>query len=394
MRLSKEQLQKVKDNYGVDRLWSWSMVNTFMTSPYEYYLKYVKRIPEDLQNCVYGTMGTIAHNTLEKLYNNEIEFDKLDEEFSDGWLSAVTISDLKFDRNDEEHNKKLADSYYANLKHFFSHHNVIPYKVLTERFVTTKINDYVLQGYIDAVFTDNDNNYNIIDFKTSSIFKGKTLDEHSGQLTVYALGLIQVGIPIDRIKIAFNFLKYVTIEYSQKNGTIKTRDVERSKIGEALQSNTKMWLKANNYSEKEIEDYLKQLLDENSISVLPVEIQKKYMITDCYVYIPLTEQLIERWKDTITLNIKDILTREKDYQESDNDKCFYDTEENVKAQSYYFATLSGYSANLHKPYKDYLDKLEASKNGGDMFGGVGNGIEETVNTKTSNSIDLSWLDEI
>ena len=43
-RLSKEQLTVLMKKENVTRLWSWSKVNTFLTSKYEYFLKYIKHI--------------------------------------------------------------------------------------------------------------------------------------------------------------------------------------------------------------------------------------------------------------------------------------------------------------------------------------------------------------
>lgn len=40
-RLTYEELEKIKKEYNVSRLYSWSRVNCFMTSMWEYYLKYV-----------------------------------------------------------------------------------------------------------------------------------------------------------------------------------------------------------------------------------------------------------------------------------------------------------------------------------------------------------------
>ena len=59
-RLSKEELNKIKEQYGVDELFSWSKVNTFMTSPYEYYLKYIGNdmdIYNAIRNHVFGRIG-------------------------------------------------------------------------------------------------------------------------------------------------------------------------------------------------------------------------------------------------------------------------------------------------------------------------------------------------
>ena len=399
MRLSKDELEKVKKQYGVDRLFSWSMINTFMTSKYEYLLKYILHTPEDRQDCIYTTTGTISHDILEKLYTGQIQYADMDEQFEDGWVMAVDIANLKFDRNDEEHNKKLADKYYADLKHFFKNHTPIECKTITEQFIVTKIGDYALQGYIDIIFKTSDEVYNIIDFKTSSIYKSKTLEEKSGQLCVYCMGLMQKGVPIDKIRIGFNFLKYVTVEYTQANGTIKTRDIERCEFGEKLQSNAKVWLKKLGYEDK-VDEYLKDLIDLNDISALPEDVQAKYKITDCYVYIPLTQKLLDKWVDTITATIKDILWREKEYAKSENELLFYDSEDEVKKESYYFATLCSYSPLLHKPYADYLSKLEEAKNGTDLFSGVGT-LTDSKDSKplhhsnsVTDNVDLSWLDDI
>lgn len=397
-RLSTEELNDIKEKYNVSRLWSWSRVNTFITSPYEYMLKYVKHVTEDRQDCAYTTLGSLAHDTIDVLYEGEIKYEDMIDQFEDGWLTAIDIANLKLDRNDEEHDDKLKSKYKYDLQHFFRNHVVYEYDMMIEKSVVAKIGSNVFVGYIDAIYKDNDGNYNIIDFKTSSIYTGKTLEEHLGQLTIYAIGLNQAGVPLDNIKIGFNFLKYVTIKYEQKNGTVKTRNVERCKIGESLQSNAKMWLKSLGYDD-DADYYLKALLDTNSVSVLPDDVQDKYVVTDCHVFTELNQKLVDKWTDTIVNTINDIILREKDYYETNSEKCFWDSDDNIKKQSYYFATLSCYSPNVHKPYKEYLDKLEKAKSGLSVFDGVGseaeyNIIETGNNICNNNDIDLSWLNEL
>lgn len=399
-RLTGEELRAVMEKYGVNELWSWSKVDTAITSMYEYFLKYVLRVKEDRTDCAYAPMGGICHSTIEDFYSGKIKHGDMIEQFSDGWVTAIDIADLKFDRNDAEKNSSISGKYKMNLEHFFRTHKKIPYKVVLEKFMTAKIGDHVFQGYIDAIYKDADDNYHIVDWKTSTKYSGKTAEEKCGQLVVYAIGLNQAGVPMDKIKICWNFLKYVSIQYKQKNGVVKTREVERNKIGESLQSNAKVWLKEYGYADK-MDDYLKLLLDANSIEVLPEEVQKMYTISDCYVYVPLTQALIDRWVNTIITTIADVKLREADYAETKNDKAFWDTDESVQAQSYYFATLCGYSPNLHLPYKAYLDKLDAMKNGANMFSGVGSGSEDEVPTtnkdihqKDDGNVDLSWLDSI
>lgn len=391
-RLTWKELENVKKKYNVSQLWSWSKINTYMTSPYEYFLKYVLHKREDNDGCAYAPIGSLAHSCLERYYSGEINNNDMLAEFEDGWLTSIDIVDLKFDRNDEEKNRSIKTKYKYDIEHFFKHHERMAEKVIVEKFVTAKIGNNVLQGYIDATFKDSDGNICIIDFKTSSKFSAKTVEEKSGQLTVYAIALNQLGVPLDKIRIGFNMLKYCTIQYQQKNGAIKTRDVERYKIGESLQTNAKMWLKNVGYSDEDIDECLKALIDANDISVLPADIQEKYKIYDCYIWVPLTQKLVDKWTDTIIATIRDILAREKDYKDIGNEKVFWDDEESVKRESFYFATLCGYSANLHKPYAQYLDSLEKSKNGIDLFDNVDT-VSVISSIKTDDD-DLSWLDEI
>ena len=203
-----------------------------------------------------------------------------------------------------------------------------------------------------------------------------------------------MGIPLEKIKPQFNFLKYCTIKYEQKNGAIKYRNVERCKIGDSLQSNARTWLKHFDY---EPDEYLKQMLDTNGIDCLPDEIKAKYEIVDCHVDVDLTEETVRYWTNLVTTTLQDIKLREKDYQETKVLECFWDDEESIKEQSYYFANLCGYSATKHLPYKAYLEKFEAAQNGTDLFDGLlgstTTSSSNIINNKTD-EVDLSWLENI
>lgn len=385
-RKTGEELNAIQKKYKVDRLWSWSRFNSYHNSRYEYFLKYIRHIDEDRQDCIYTVTGGMAHDIMEKLYSKEIKYEQMAECFEDAWITA-NIAELKFDRNDEEKNKKISQKYYECLKHFFLHHTVIPYKVDIERFVVILIGKYVFQGYIDICFKDKDGCFNIMDWKTSSIYKGAKAINESGQLTVYAMALHQLGIPYEKIKICWNFLKYVSVQCEQANGKWTTREIERNQIGDKLQTSAKMWLKKLGY-EGELLEYLSLLHTTNSIECLPKDVQGKYIVSDCIVYVDLTNDLIKNWEDKIIETIEEIEEKEKLYANSNDDESiFFESQDEVKAQSYYFSTLCAYSPNLHKPYQQYLNaiqKIKEEKNS--LYSGVGS--EADVND------DLSWLDQL
>ncbi len=359
IRKSKEELTRLCDKFKVDKLWSFSRFNCFRTSPYEYYLRYIKKEKEDRQDCIYGAMGGFIHDTLESFYNNEIEYTEMYDKFLDSW-NISEMSDLKFDRNNKEKNDSIGVKYKECLTHFIKTHNVIPYRLITEQFVTIKVGNYYFQGYVDACYKDDNGILNIVDWKTSSMYKGDKAIKESAQLLLYAQAFMQMGIPKDKIKCKWNFLKYCTIEQYRADGkTLFTRDVERNKIGSSIKANAKMWLKK--FEIENIDDILLELELTNNIECLPKEVLDKYKITDCYVEVDLSDKNIQNLNNEIINVLDEIYEKEKEYQDTKDESLWYDTEENVIKQSYYFANLCGYSGRLHKPYGTYLDKYNAEK---------------------------------
>lgn len=391
MRKTFEELEQLKKEFNTDRLWSWSRVNSIHNSLYEYYLKYIKHTPEDRQDSIYTVTGGISHDIIEKFYTDEITYEQMIDEFEDGWTTAM-IAELKFNRSDSAKNETIGDKYYYDLQHFFKNHKKIKTKVILEQFVTIKIGNEYYQGYIDCLTKDADGNYIIIDWKTSTAYAGAKAENECGQLVMYAIALHQMGIPYEKIKICWNFLKYQNITVHMKNDTSKVRQIERAKIGESLQANAKMWLKDLGYEDMLME-YLDALAQTNDITVLPADVQEKYICEDCYVYVELTDALIKRWEDYIIETTKMIRDKEAEYENlksegkfEEAEKIWWEDEESVKAQSYYFANLCSYSAKVHKPYAAYLEKLDAEKNGG-LLGSKKSDDEYAED-------DLSWLNDL
>lgn len=392
MRVNSEKIKKMCEALGTDRLNSWSRVNCIHNSLYEYYLKYILHKEEDRDDSIYKVTGGISHDILEKYYTAQIPYDAMVEEFEDGWTTAFDIAELKFVRGDGDRNKSIANKYYYDLKNFFSTHERIKDRIDIEQFITVKIGEEYYQGYIDAKVTDADGNITILDWKTSSIYKGDKAKNECGQLVMYAMALHQQGIPYEKIRIAWNFLKYQCVTVQSKKGVKKVREIERCELGEKLQANAKMWLKDAGYSEEQVFEYLDQLAQTNDITVLPEAVQNKYEFHDCYVYVDLTEELINHWESFIIDTMKLIREKEKKYLDlkengkfKEADKLWWEDEESLKKQSYYLTNLCGYSANLHKPLKAYLEKLDSNKNG-DI---LGQKKEDEYDVD-----DLSWLNDL
>ena len=360
-------------------------MHSYMTSHYEYFLRYVKHIPEDNNNCAYAPLGGVAHGVLEDYYEGKIQYNEMIEHFQDGWMLNIDLADLKFDRNNSEKNNNIKIKYNEDLTHFFKNHKSIVDKKMIEQFILIKLRqDIVLQGYIDILITTKDGNYIIGDFKTSTIYKGKKALEECGQLALYAIGINQLGIPLNKIKIGWNFLKYQNVTIEQKNGKKKVREIERCKLGESLVSNIMVWLKHFKYDSEQVDEYVIKVMQDNSIDCLPNEVKEKFIFEDCWVYVKVTQELLQHWKDLLINTIDEINKKTDMYKLSHDSKLFWDDKDSVKTQSYYYSTLCGYSANLLLPYKEYLQQLENEKGGIDLLS-----ISNSDNI-TSNEIDIDF----
>lgn len=395
MRLSYEELNKIKEKFGVDQLWSFSKFDSYRTSKYEWMLKYIKHLPENNDKpSAYASLGGAVHDVLEGLYEDNVKYEDMVNQFEDIWTTNIEIAKLVFDRNDSTKNDNIKNKYYKDLVHFFKNYNKLPYKMQNEQFVTIKItDDIVMQGYIDAVYKNEDGVFTIVDYKTSTQYSGKAIAEHAAQLVLYSEALRQLGIPKDKIRCCWNFLKYVNIDCEQMNGKIKTRTIERYEIGEKLQASVKAWLKKLGHEEK-MEEYLHTLIMTNDIKCLPEDVQSKYTINDCYVYVEDIWDFYETLKEEIIETVTEINQKTEEYEclmaigdKYGAEALFWDDEESLKEQSYYYSNLCGYSISTIKPYKLYLDKMNAEKNG-DMFGGTKKVSEEIEED------DLSWLNNL
>lgn len=369
-RKTKKELNELCNKYNVDTLWSFSRYDTYKTDTYEYYLKYIQGIPEDRTNSIYCVAGNAAHGILEDLYSDKISYNDMAERYEDE-LFTMSCADLKYNRTDSEKNEAIANKYESCMKHFFAHHELVnaPHKV--EDFLLIKVSDDIyFQGYADFIYIEKIGDRKIIhvvDYKTSTKYQGSAIEAHGKQLMLYAEGIKQkLNIPLSDIVCEWNFLKYVTVTYEQKNGNKKDRYIERNAIGSSLLNTVKMWLKHFGYDD-EIEKYIDEMVLNNDIDCLPLEVRSKFEIHDCYIQVPLSAEKIEELKKDIVETIQEIRAKTEEYNKTNDEKIWW--QEVTPADEYRLNILSGYSRKVHKPLDEYLKNKE-------MFEDKENNIDE------------------
>jgi hypothetical protein len=385
MRLSREELAKKIEENDCKYSLSWSKLHCFIDDPFSFMLKYLRHIPEEKSNS-YAFLGDVVHNGLEAFYKNEKTKEQIIKDFEDK-LIEQSYSDINFVK-DEEKNKQIEQNYFYNIKHFLvNYEKVSPHSKL-ETFVGWKFGDYFMQGYIDHMYPlieeievkKNDivvSKYNkqymvIEDFKTSTLYQGAKIEENSGQLKLYAYMIHKMyNIPIESIKIGWNFLKYAMIDIEQKNGKIKTSKVLRTELADGVYSKLKTWGKHFKYTPEKIEEFYqiiqnnsKEYKDNNLFDGIPEEISEKFKIRDCFVEISLDNAIMNNFIDYVQSKIEDMTNKIELYKITSNEKMqnkiFW--KDVTKENSFFFLNLCGYTSKNHLPLREYLNTLSSFEN--------------------------------
>jgi len=423
-RKTREELEELKNIYNVFDIYSWSRYNLSKTDMYSYFLRYIKKIKEDRADSIYSYAGSLVHDLMEGFYDGTLSKEKLSEIYEEK-MFEFELAGYKFDRNNEERNLSIGNKYNYCNKHYLE--NFIPIEgdniknIKLEDYLLIKVGKFLFNGYSDFEYeTELDGicKKYIVDFKTSTIYKGDKINKERGQLLLYALSKVQEGWDVSDIVIGWLFTKYVSVDVPKKDG-FTTREIERNEIGSKLKASVGSQLKKvvryddvfidnilleleNNsnlskdipelllielgdidkkkdgtikvayinklrkllseypkYSEREIELYLDELVLTNDINCIPIEVRCLYSFRDCFVEIPFVKEDLEELQDQIVQQIVKIHKLESEYKKNNDDKIFYS--EIDRSNDYFFAVLSGYSPKLHKPYKEYLDSLGINK---------------------------------
>lgn len=282
--------KKYIDKYGeIKNLYSYSKVSSIDGCPYEYYLSRI--LKKEGKNNSYAVLGGYIHDIIEKFYNNELTYDGMLDEFETKWLEIETSGNIKL-YNDEEKNTKMVEQYKEDIVSFLKTHKPLG-KVLTEKEVWKDINGNIFFGYADGITKDKDGNTVIIDWKTSTLYKGDDIKAHQQQLLLYSLALNELGIPLDKIKACWLFLKYFKIKF---NHMISVTFIEKGKektstcLKSLWVSKVKTQLKKDivthyekqdkTFTNKELKAMIDKCVEDNNLDPLPKEIRDMYVLND------------------------------------------------------------------------------------------------------------------
>lgn len=372
-----DNIKVLEQEYGKNNIYSWSRISCYMNDPYEYFLKYILKVRPDNSN-MYASLGGVVHDCLEKYYTqNDLSKSDLISIFTEEY-KKLELGGLKFDRVDEGQNKKISDKYISCCANYLRDFEKANNKTVCEKFVPLVIKDtriendthtIVLQCYIDFMEFDKSQDkpiIKIVDYKTSTKYTKTRIEESKGQLLIYALAIYQLinqdkqYIDFDHIKISWDFIKYVECEFLQQNGKYNTTICERNNLLDKLENKLAKWCEKLGYSNSDFESFKFNISISNTLDCLPSDLKEKFTLKKCIVEIPFNEEEKETLINKVIICVNEIISKEKQYQETKDENIFWD--ELTDNQASRLLSMGNYSPSLHKPLKVWLDNHTIKKN--------------------------------
>lgn len=193
-------------------VYSYSRIGTFQQCPKKFKFQYIDKIKTDDKG-VEAFMGSMVHNTLEKLYN-ELKFKVLsleetlavyDEFWEKNFDDKVVIT--RKERTEDDYRncgRKCVEDYYKRY-HPFDQGKVIGNEVPIKVALDAE-GKYVMQGYIDRLVQNPDGSYEIHDYKTNGRLPEQKDMDADKQLALYHIGIQQKWNDVGEVELIWHYV--------------------------------------------------------------------------------------------------------------------------------------------------------------------------------------------
>ncbi|MFH0831717.1 MAG: PD-(D/E)XK nuclease family protein [archaeon] len=196
-------------------IYSHSRLSTYEQCPLKYKFSYIDKIETEAEQSIEAFLGSMVHDVLEWLYKN-VKMTKIPslkeciDYYEEQWKKNYT--------KDIVINSKFTASHYFNLgKNFITkyYQGYAPFEentIAMEKRVLIDLDGsgkYKLQGYIDRlVYDDEENVYEIHDYKTNKALKEQMELEEDRQLALYSIAVKAMYPDAHKIGLVWHFLAF------------------------------------------------------------------------------------------------------------------------------------------------------------------------------------------
>lgn len=335
-KLLNELKEKGHTVYSISRL------NTFLNCEYEYYKSYIKK-EKGIDN-VYTILGSFIHDNIQQIHEGKKTLEQFRIDYENK-LIELDMLGINFP------NSNIEENWKKDIGHFVNTFDKIDKKMLMEKLIVFEITDGIfIQGYIDVIMpSERGKPYvNVYDWKTSSKFTGKKLDEAGRQLIMYKIGLEKISdYKVD--KVMWYMLKYVDVCWKLKNGKVKRKMCNRGKWVKEMRNQFEKELYQLGKDTFEVELLLDQAVQDNKIDCLPDKIKEKYWLEDSVVVYEYDDKKVEEFKRFVTQTVNEIESKDMDNEDE------WKPIKINKSNSFYCSVLCSQRKTC-KYYKEYLEE--------------------------------------
>lgn len=198
-------------------------------------------------------------------------------------------------------NQNIENNWRGDIEHFVENFEKLDKDMITEKHFLFEITSNIwLQGYIDAMYMDDNGDLVIVDWKTSSKFTGKSLVKAGRQLLIYKMAVEHMtGKKVNQV--AWYMIKYIYVKY----GKVKSMKSRRKWVEETKNPILKA-LKSTGQEDFISELMLDEAIKNNNLDNLPKEIQDMFVLEDCMLYYEATPERISECLEYVQNTVAEI----------------------------------------------------------------------------------------
>lgn len=198
--------------------YSHSSIETFKNCPLQFNYRYVEKVKIDLKQNIEAFMGSMVHDTLEKLYtdlkyNKTLSLEETLEVYNKYWTDQFSFDTVEIIREGytEENYRSLGEKYLTNYYNTYKPFNQgttlgLEMQVNISLYDSKKDKTYNLIGYIDRLSLVSENHIEIIDYKTNNVAKTQEEVDKDKQLALYSIAVREQFPFIEKIDLCWFFL--------------------------------------------------------------------------------------------------------------------------------------------------------------------------------------------
>jgi len=197
-------------------LYSHSRLSTFERCTYKYKLKYLDKVKAETTQGVEAFMGSMVHDTLERVYIDK-QFEKvMTLKEAQGYLKALwkknwndQIIIVRKEYGEENYFKMALKFIKMYFDRFYPFDDGLTIG-LEDRVIIKldKAGRYKLQGYIDRLASFKDGEYHIVDYKTNRHLKIQDQLDQDRQLALYQLAVMKNYRDAKKVVLKWHFLAF------------------------------------------------------------------------------------------------------------------------------------------------------------------------------------------